>query len=233
MSGTTKTDGFRFPMHLESMTHPKKKFKQISKWAITFSLILQVVFFLCIFFWDYYAGQATLGFGIEGETYMGIGMFYIYVISLLLSLIVISAIYKTNQTFGMGVLVFIPYTVIGFFVEYYYEIDVLKGAWAVVGWCLIGLMVGFSADVSFKVLKERVRMREEYVAGLTGVFMNLVYFLLVYFAIETFYASGTGLSGPGSFLGVAYFGLPWMLIHGFFGRYLAWAMNNHKSHHIL
>ncbi|MFX0084695.1 MAG: hypothetical protein ACFFAU_03395, partial [Candidatus Hodarchaeota archaeon] len=166
---------------------------------------------------------------IEGETYLGIGMFYTYMTSLFLSLIVVSAIYKADQYFGMGVLVFVPYTAIGFFVEYYYEIDVLKGIWAVVGWCLIGVIVGFSADVSFKLLKN-TKIRKEYVSGLTGVFMNLVYFLLVCFALETFYISGTGLSGPGSFLGVAYFGLPWMLIHGFFGGYLACAMNKNELH---
>ncbi len=228
---TTNKDGYRFPMCLESLNHPKKRFKLIIKWMITLGLILQIIFFLCIFFWDYYAGQATLGFGIEGDTYMGIGMFYIYTVSFFLSLIVISAIYKTEQTFGMGVLVFVPYAIIGFFVEYYYEIDILKGVWSVVGWCLIGLMVGFSADVSFKVLKAQSGFREEYIAGVTGLIMNLVYFLLVCIALETFYIAGSGLSGPGSFLGVAYFGLPWMLIHGFFGGYLACIMNIRKSYH--
>jgi hypothetical protein len=172
-----------------------------------------------------------MGFGVEGDTYMGIGMFYIYMTSLFLSLIVLSAIYKADQTFGTGVLVFIPYTIVGFFVEYYFEIDKLKGIWAVFGWCLIGLLVGFSADISFKFFKEHTGIREEYVAGLTGVLMNLVYFLLVCIAIETFYISGTGFSGPGSFLGVAYFGLPWMLIHGFLGGYLAYAMNHCGLNH--
>ena len=231
MPVTTRTNGFRFPMRLESPKDQKKNVKSIVKWGIVFSCILQIVFFVCIFFWDYYAGQATLGFGVEGETYMGIGMFYIYTISLCLSLIVLSAIYKTDQFFGIGVIVFIPYAVIGFFVEYYYEIDVLKGVWAVFGWCLIGLIVGFSADISFKLLKERTGIRDEYVAGITGIIMNIIYFLLVCVAIDTFYISETGLSGPGSFLGVAYFGLPWMLIHGFFGGYLAYAMNNRESHH--
>ncbi|UCG00955.1 MAG: hypothetical protein JSW11_15225 [Candidatus Heimdallarchaeota archaeon] len=228
MPATTGTDGYRFPMRLESQNYQKIRPKLIIKWGIIFSCILQIVFFLCIFFWDYYAGQATMGFGIEGESYMGIGMFYIYTISFLLSLIVLSAIYKTDQTFGIGVFIFIPYAIIGFFVEYYYEIDVLKGVWAVIGWCLIGLLVGFSADVSFKLLKGQTRIREEYIAGLTGIFLNLVYFILVCIAIETFYISGTGLSGPGSFIGVTYFGLPWMLIHGFFGGYLAGVMKNRE-----
>ncbi|MFX0123857.1 MAG: hypothetical protein ACFFAE_09485 [Candidatus Hodarchaeota archaeon] len=231
LSVTTRTDGYRLPMHLETQIPRKKRIIMITKWSLIFGCMLQIVFFLCIFFWDYYAGQATLGFGIGGEKYMGIGMFYIYMVSLFLSLIVISAIYKADQTFGIGVLVFIPYAIIGFFVEYYYEIDVLKGVWAVIGWCVIGLIVGFSADVSFKILIWQTRIREEYAAGLTGVCMNLVYFLLVCIAIEFFYISGTGLSGPGSFLGVAYFGLPWMLIHGFYGGYLACVMNNLDSYH--
>ncbi|MFX1505630.1 MAG: hypothetical protein ACFFDC_05900 [Promethearchaeota archaeon] len=224
----TKSKGYRFPIGFESS---RKGFRLIVKWGLSFGCILLIVFFFCVFFWDYYAGQATMGFGVEGDTYMGIGMFYIYMTSLFLSLIILSAIYKADQTFGTGVLVFIPYVIVGSFFEYYYEIDVLKGIWAVFGWCLVGLMVGFSADISFKFLKEHTGIREEYVAGLTGVLMNLVYFLLVCIAIETFYASGTGFSGPGSFLGVAYFGLPWMLIHGFLGGYLACAMNYRESYH--
>jgi hypothetical protein len=224
-----RMEGYRIPILLESPLTSKDRFKLILKWVSFFSLLLLLVFFLCIFFWDYYAGQATSGFGVEGDRYMGIGMFYIYMTSLFLSLIILSAIYKTNETFGVGFLVFIPYAVIGFFVEYYYEIDVLKGVWAVIGWCLIGLIVGLSADISFKLLQTQTELRHEYVAGLTGVSLNLIYFLLVWIAIETFYIAGTGLSGPGSFLGVAYFGLPWMLIHGFIGGYLAYNLNRNIS----
>jgi hypothetical protein len=225
MAENTRMDGYRIPVQLGSTYDSKIRFKLLFKWISVYSILLLVVFFLCIFFWDYYAGQVTSGFGVEGDRYMGIGMFYIYMTSLFLSLIVLSVIYKTNQTFGVGFLVFVPYAVIGFFVEYYYEIDVLKGVWAVIGWCLIGLLVGLSADITFKLVKNQTKIRHEYIAGITGVSLNLTYFLLVWIAIEIFYVSGTGLSGPGSFLGVAYFGLPWMLIHGFIGGYLAYKMN--------
>jgi hypothetical protein len=222
---TTKSDGYRIPMGLESPIQ-KNGVKYITKVVLRFSFLLQIVFVMCIYFWDYYAGQATAGFGVESDRYMGIGMFYIYVMAFFLSLIVLSAIFKANKVFGIGFMVFIPYAIIGFFVEYYYEIDVLKGVWAVFGWCLIGLLVGLSADISFKLLKEQTSLRERYVASLTGIIMNFTYFVLVAIALETFYLSGNGFSGPGSFLGVAYFGLPWMLIHGYFGGYLAWAMNH-------
>ncbi|MFX0152263.1 MAG: hypothetical protein ACFFAJ_15860, partial [Candidatus Hodarchaeota archaeon] len=55
--------------------------RHILKWIFVFSAALQIVLIFSIFFWDYYAGQLTAGFGIEGERYLGIGNFYIYVIS--------------------------------------------------------------------------------------------------------------------------------------------------------
>ncbi|MFX0152053.1 MAG: hypothetical protein ACFFAJ_14790, partial [Candidatus Hodarchaeota archaeon] len=175
--------------------------------------------------------QLTAGFGIEGERYLGIGNFYIYVISFLLSLIVISAIYKGNQ-FGMGFYIFIPYAIIGFFIEYYYEIvknPVLRGGWAVIGWCLVGLLVGLSADCSFKIFTEKTKLREDYSAGLTGVVLNLTYFFLTWFALEVFYIEPMTFSGAGSFLGIAYFMVPWMVIHGFFGGLLAFWINIPKE----
>ncbi|MFX0174437.1 MAG: hypothetical protein ACFE9L_21370, partial [Candidatus Hodarchaeota archaeon] len=66
----------------------KTKTRHFLKWIFVFSLLLQIVLIFSIFFWDYYAAQLTAGFGIEGERYLGIGNFYIYVISFLLSLIV-------------------------------------------------------------------------------------------------------------------------------------------------
>ncbi|MFX0181720.1 MAG: hypothetical protein ACFE95_01460 [Candidatus Hodarchaeota archaeon] len=206
----------------------RTKIRHMLKWIFIFSLVLQIVLFFSIFFWDYYAGQLTAGFGVEGKHYLGIGNFYIYVISFLLSLIVVSAIYKGNQ-FGIGFSIFIPYAIIGFFVEYYYEViknPVLRGEWAVIGWCLVGLLVGLSADSSFKILTEKTKLKEEYSAGLTGVILNLTYFFLTWFAHEVFYINNTVLTGSGSFLGIAYFTVPWMIIHGFFGGLLAFYLNN-------
>ena len=226
--------GYYFPKSYNSQNHfneRRAKFRQTIKWIFIFSLVLQVVLALSIFFWDYYAGQLTVGFGLEGTRYLGIGNFYIYVSSFLLSLIVISAIYK-GKIFGMGFYIFVPYAIIGFFVEYYYELvknPVLRGEWAVVGWCLVGLLVGLSADISFKLLNEKTRIDEDYCTALTGVIVNLLYFLLTWFALENFYIESNIFSGAGSFLGVAYFMVPWMAIHGFFGGYLAFWINNRKK----
>lgn len=184
---------------------------------------------ICIFFWDFYAGVETKGFGVL-ENNKGLGMFFVYKITYFNSLVVVLAIVKSEK-FGMGFFVWLPYAVIGFFVEAYFELiltEVLINIWAVVGWCSIGLISGFSADLTYKFLKEKTSVKEIYVAGLTGVAINSVYFIGVILALSFFYKIGYAagaFDNPASFLGLAYFGLPWMLINAFFGGFTAYALN--------
>jgi len=81
----------------------------------------------------------------------------------------------------------------------------------VVGYCVFGLLTGLSADISYKLFKEKTSINEKVVAGLTGVIMSLTYFITTIIAIGFFYKVGWGagsFTDPGSLLGLAYFCLP-------------------------
>ena len=196
----------------------------IKIWLI-FSVLLMILLSFSVFFWDFYSGTDTQGFGVL-EPYYGMGMFYIYMISYFSSLIVVYGILRSG-IFGMGLLLWTPYAIIGFFVEAYFELEVLISIGGVIGYCIFGLVTGLSADISYKLLKEKTSINEKIVAGLTGVLMSLTYFGTTIIAIGFFYKVGWGagsFTDPGSFLGVAYFCLPWMLINAFFGGFTAYAI---------
>ncbi|MCK4380120.1 MAG: hypothetical protein KAW51_03215 [Candidatus Lokiarchaeota archaeon] len=199
--------------------------KEIIKIWLIYSMLLMILLNFSIFFWDFYSGANTQGFGVLEPNY-GMGMFYVYMISFFSSLIVVYAILR-SKTFGIGFLLWTPYAIIGFFVEAYFELEVLISIWGVVGYCVFGLLTGLSADISYKLFKEKTSISEKIVAGLTGVIMSLTYFVTTIIAIGFFYKVGWGagsFTDPGSFLGVAYFCLPWMIINAFFGGYCAYAI---------
>lgn len=184
-----------------------------------------------IFFWDFYAGQFTRGFGVL-EPYHGIGMFYVYTISYLSSFLVVGAI-QWSESKWMGLLVWLPYAVVGLFVEAYFELylnPVLRGWWGVVGWCAFGLFTGLSADMCDHAVERRTHLKAPARGALTGVGMSLVYFLTTLIAVSFFYETGGAgsVADPGTFLGVTYFGLPWMLVHAFMGGMTAGAL--HELH---
>ncbi|MFX1467500.1 MAG: hypothetical protein ACFFB8_02470 [Promethearchaeota archaeon] len=184
-----------------------------------------------IFFWDFFSGTDTQGFGVL-EPYYGLPMFYVYMISYFSSLIVVYAILRTRR-FGMGFFLWLPYAVIGFFVEAHFEIEVLISIWGVIGYCIFGLITGLSADISYKFLKEKTSINEKIISGLTGVIMSLTYFLTTIIAIGFFYKAGWSagtFTDPGSFLGVAYFAFPWMIINAFFGGFTAYSIYNFSIH---
>jgi hypothetical protein len=204
------------------------KKREIIIW-LEHSSMLMILLNFSIFFWDFFSGTDTLGFAVL-EPYRGMPMFYVYVISYFSSLIVVLGILRSTH-FGMGFLIWTPYAVIGLFVEAYFELilnPVLIGFWAVIGWCVFGLITGVSADMSYKYLLLRTNLDKKIICGFTGVIMSLVYYLTVITATGFFYKTGWGagsFTDPGSFLGVAYFCLPWMIINAFFGGYTAYSIN--------
>ena len=115
-----------------------------------------------------------------------------------------------------------------FFVEYYYEwysMQVLKGVWAVFGWVIMGLFIGFSADLTFRFLSKRISLKLK--AIITGMVLGVVNFTLTLLALMFFYKVPLSVSpvDPGSFLGVAYFCLPWLIVNSGFGGYTAYAIS--------
>ncbi len=201
---------------------------RLKKWQtiLLFGFLLMIIYALGVYFFDYFAGTATAGFGIMGEV-LGIGMFFIYMIGFFLSIIIILPI-LIHKSFGIGILIFLPYSIIGFFVEYYYEFasqQTLKSIWGVFGWTVIGLLIGLSADLTFRFLSKKISLKIK--AIIMGIILALTNFVLTLIAVSFFYKISTPITSiaPGSFLGVAYFGLPWLVINSGFGGYTAYAIS--------
>ncbi len=201
---------------------------RLKKWQtiLLFGFLQMIIYAVGVYFFDYFAGTATAGFGIMGEVW-GIGMFFIYMIGFFLSIIIILPI-LIHKSFGIGILIFLPYSIIGFFVEYYYEFasqQTLKSIWGVFGWAVIGLLIGLSADLTFRFLSKKISLKIK--AIIMGIILALTNFVLTLIAVSFFYKISTPITSmaPGSFLGVAYFGLPWLVINSGFGGYTAYAIS--------
>ena len=202
---------------------------KLKKWqsVLLFGFLLLIIYGAGTYFFDYFAGSATLGFGKMNSNVWGIGMFFIYIIGYFLSIIIILPI-LIHKSFGTAILIFVPYAVIGFFVEYYYElleVQVLKGVWAVFGWTAIGLLIGLSADITYRFLSKKISLKIR--AIIMGVVIALANFVLTLISLIFFYKIPTPLIpvDPGSFFGIAYFGLPWLIINSGFGGYTAYTIS--------
>jgi uncharacterized BrkB/YihY/UPF0761 family membrane protein len=191
---------------------------------LLFSMLLWLIYGIGSFTFDYFAGGATSSFGVWPEV-GGVGMFFVYVLSFYITLVVVLPVLLL-QRFGVGMLVYLPYALTGLYFEYYFDLVAehnLISYWGVIGWCLVGLAIGLSADLSYRFLPARWSPRWR--AILTGAVMSLVNFLLVGMALSFFYVAPQ--SGSGSFLGVAYYGLPLMLANSAFAGYTAYAISQH------
>lgn len=192
------------------------------KTILIFGILLCVIYAFGSFTFDYYAGTATERFGVMGEV-SGIGMFFIYILSYFIALVVVLPILIIKR-FGVGLAVYLPYAIAGLFVEYYMEWVVartLVSLWAVVGWCVIGLATGLSADLAYKFLPARFSERLRAIS--MGVVLGFTTFILVLVALRFFYMEYQ--IGLGSFLGVAYYGLPFLIVNSGFGGYTAYAIS--------
>jgi hypothetical protein len=210
-------------MENTSQLHPAKR---LSPWLIIliFGILQCVLYGIGSFTFDYYAGAATQKFGVWSDV-GGSGMFFVYILSFYISLVVVLPILLIRR-FGVGMAVYLPYVITGLFVDYQIEwvtLHTLVSPWSVVGWCLIGLAIGLSADLAYRFLP--IRLSERWRAILTGVVMGIVNFLLVIVALAFFYVEQQ--SGPGSFLGVAYYCLPLLILNSGFGGYAAHAISKH------
>lgn len=193
--------------------------------VLVFSLILMIVYALGTYFFDFFAGSATKGFGVMGEV-SGTGMFFIYMIGYFISIIIILPILIVKR-FGIGTAIYLPYAIIGFFVEYYYEWTLestLISPWAALGWSIIGLAIGFSADLAYKFLSKNISLRLRSI--IMGIVLGSASFLFTLLALLFFYKEPLSISpiDSGSYLGVAYFCLPWLIVNSGFGGFTAYAI---------
>jgi len=82
---------------------------------LVFGILQCFIYGIGSFTLDYFAGGATAGFGVWPEV-GGIGMFFVYILSFYIALVVVLPILIIKR-FGVGVAVYLPYAIIGLFVE--------------------------------------------------------------------------------------------------------------------
>ncbi len=204
-----------------TQSYPVSRFKPWQM-ILIFGILQCFIYGIGSFTLDYFAGGATQSFGVWPDV-GGVGFFFVYILSFFITFLTILPIITIHR-FGVGIAVYLPYAISGLFVEYYIEwitLHTLVSPWAVVGWCVIGLAIGLSADLAYRYLPGR--LHERWRAIFTGVAMGLVNFLLVVVALSFFYIERQ--SGPGSFLGVAYYGIPLLILNSGFGGYTAYAVS--------
>jgi hypothetical protein len=177
---------------------------------------------LGVYFFDYFAGSATIGFGRMGAVY-GTGMFFIYMLGTLNTLLVLIPVFRL-PIFGAGALVYLGWALVGLPVEYYYEWLLnrsLKGPWAVVVWCAMGPLAGLCADLAHRFLPRS--LAPGWRAALSGAALGMGSYLTTLAALAFLYRVPLSTE-PGSFTGLTYFGLPWLLVHSALGGFVAWVL---------
>ncbi len=204
---------------------PLRKWR-LNTWqtVLLFGIFLMVVTGPSVFFFDYLVGSSTVGFAASPPSgYQGIGMFYLYMVSYFTSVVVILPALLTGR-FGAAFAVFLPYVVLGFPVNYYFERVVNHtwvSAWSGLGWTAAFLLTGLSVDFSLRYLP--VKLNSAIRSSISGAIMALVSFAVTVAALSVVYI-GPLPTGPGSFVGIAYFGLPWMIVSSALGGYTAYAL---------
>ncbi len=195
---------------------------RLKSWQIIliFGILLCIIYGFGSFTFDYYAGAATPKFG-DFSKYSGVGMFFVYVLSYFIILVIMLPILLIRR-FGVGAAVWLPYAVSGIFVESYMEwvsTRALLGLWAAGGWCVVGLLTGFSADLAYRFLP--LRWSEKWRAIVTALILGVALFLLILLAILSFYPEASG-NTDANFLSIAYYGLPLLLANSAFAGYTAY-----------
>ncbi len=146
-----------------------------------------------------------------------------YMIGYLMATVVVTAIMMTKR-FGIGLLVFLPYAIIGLPLEYYMEwvLDpVLISPFAAVVWAMIGPVVGLSTDLTYRFIPKTIQER---VRGIiTGLVLAAAHFLIMLGALAVLYVNP--IPGLEHYLNALGFTLPWLLMNGAFGGYTAYAIS--------
>ena len=157
------------------------------------------------------------------EVYSGSCMFIIptYFYALVVSL----AIFKLKR-FGVGTALFLLFIPLGVFMDYIGDWVVDKNLinpWYALGWAPVFLGFGFAADLAYRFAPARWPAR--WSAVTVGAVFGLAFYLLVLFALITFY-SPSGSAGHLRFFTTGLpFSLPWIVITSGFGGYTAYAIS--------
>ncbi len=131
----------------------------------------------------------------------------------------------TLRRFGAGVVVFLPYAIIGFFMVYYMDYvtyHTMLNVWGAVAWCFGGLFTGLAADLAYRFLP--ARLSEKWRAILTGSIVGLGNYLTPLVAMTFFYIPHPPESHYHLFTsGIAY-SLSWLIVNSGFAGYTAYAI---------
>jgi hypothetical protein len=126
------------------------------------------------------------------------------------------------QRFGAGMAVFLPYAVLGFFPTWYFEWHLsgsLIGLWGVFVWCLIGPLVGLTADLTFRLLPHSLDGRWRAVA--LGAVTGAAIYATTWAALAVLYRDPQSGAHFRFFTEGIVFSLPWLAINGGFAGYTA------------
>jgi len=131
----------------------------------------------------------------------------------------------TLRRIGAGVVVFLPYNILGFFMVYYMDYityHTMLSVWGAVAWCLGGLLTGLAADLAFGFLP--ARLPERWRAILTGAIIGLGIYLTPLVAMRFFYIPQPPASHYYLFTTGIVYSLSWLLVNGGFAGYTAYAI---------
>ena len=127
--------------------------------------------------------------------------------------------------FGTGMLVYVPYMVLGFFPLYYFDwcqSHALIGLWAVFVWSTTGLVIGGSMDL-VNTLTAKANERTRAIA--IGTAMQTVTFFVMLLGLAYLYIPISSMASHLHFFDRGWlFTMPWMAVNGAFGGYSAYAM---------
>jgi hypothetical protein len=177
---------------------------------------------LGVYFFDFFAGTATAGFGRTGAV-GGTGMFFIYMLGFLNALVVLIPVLRLGFI-GAGVMVYSLWALVGLPLEYHYEWVLnrsLRGLWAVAAWCAAGPLNGLAADLAHRFLPRSIAPGLR--AALVGAVLGAACYATTLAALAFLYVVPLD-RGPGAFAGLTYFGLPWLVAHSALGGFTAWAL---------
>ncbi len=131
----------------------------------------------------------------------------------------------TLKRIGAGIVVFLPYAIIGFFMVYYMDyvtLHTMLSVWGAAAWCLGGLFTGLFADLAYRFLPPR--LPERWRAILVGATIGLGIYLTPLVAMTFFYIPQSPDSHYTLFTkGVAY-SLSWLVVNGSFAGYTVYAI---------
>ena len=132
----------------------------------------------------------------------------------------------TLRRIGAGIMVFLPYAVVGFFMVYYMDyitLHIMQSVWGAVAWCLGGLLTGLAADLAFRFLPSR--LPDKWRAMLVGATVGLGIYLTPLIAMTFFYIPQPPDCHYYLFITRIAYSLSWLLVNGGFAGYTAYAIH--------